>query len=123
MSPQRLDEFRISLESRLKHLLKQGDHAVSDLVASSVQAAEAVESATLEADRNFRLRIRGRERNLIRKIRQAIARIEDGTFGICERCGGEISVKRLEARPVTSHCIDCKSRLEARERVLESPHY
>jgi DnaK suppressor protein len=122
MSPKRLDYFRHLLEWRLEVLLKQAEHAVSDLVSSSVQAAEAVELATLETDRNFMLRIRGRERNLIRKIRQAIARIEDGTFGICERCGGEIAVKRLEARPVTNYCIDCKSRLEAVERVLESSH-
>jgi DnaK suppressor protein len=119
MNTRQLSYFQDLLVSRLRDLTKQGDDAVSDLVSSPIQTAEAVESATLEAERNFRLRIRGRERNLIRKIQQALARIEDGSFGICERCGEEISVRRLEVRPVTSHCIHCKNRLEAYERVTE----
>jgi DnaK suppressor protein len=122
MSPQKLYYFSDLLASQLKKLTQQSDHAVSDLVSSCVQTTEAVELASLEAERNFMLRIRGRERNLIRKIQRAMARIVHGTFGICELCGEEISVKRLEARPVTSHCIECKSRLEIYERGLEYPH-
>jgi len=63
------------------------------------------------------LRIRDRERKLIIKIQEALDRIEDGSFGVCETCGEEISQKRLEARPVTTQCIDCKSEAEQREKA------
>jgi DnaK suppressor protein len=62
------------------------------------------------------LRIRERERRLITKITEALERIEEGTFGICERCGEDISDKRLEARPVTTLCINCKQEQEDLEK-------
>jgi DnaK suppressor protein len=71
----------------------------------------------MESDRNFELRIRDRERKLIGKIKDALERIEDGSFGICEECGEDISEQRLKARPVTTHCIDCKTNQEKDERV------
>jgi DnaK suppressor protein len=77
---------------------------------------DPTDRAALETDRNFTLRIRDRERKLITKIREAIERLEAGTYGYCEICGGEISEKRLIARPVTTMCIACKSRQEALER-------
>lgn len=78
---------------------------------------DPTDQASVEADRNFDLRIRDRERKLVRKIDQAIARIKDGTFGICESCGGDIGSKRLHARPVTTLCIDCKTAQELEERT------
>ena len=65
---------------------------------------------------NFELRIRDRERKLIKKLREAIARIDEGTFGICELCEGKISEKRLMARPVTTLCIECKKKQEVLEK-------
>ena len=59
-----------------------------------------------------------RESKLIKKIKQALERIENGTYGICESCGEEISVKRLKARPVTTQCIECKAKEEALEKAL-----
>jgi DnaK suppressor protein len=64
------------------------------------------------------LRIRDRERKLIVKIRGALERIDSGTYGICDSCGSDISVKRLKARPVTTQCIDCKTKEEAMENAL-----
>ena len=64
------------------------------------------------------LRIRDREHKLIYKIKQALDRIEEGTFGVCDSCGEDISIKRLKARPVTTQCIDCKTKEEAQEKVL-----
>ena len=64
------------------------------------------------------LLIRDREHKLIKKIKKTLKRIEIDTFGICESCGEEISIKRLKARPVTSQCIDCKSKEEALEKAL-----
>jgi RNA polymerase-binding transcription factor len=78
---------------------------------------DPTDQATMESDRDFDLRIRDRERRLIKKIDQAMSRIQDGTFGICESCGGPISSKRLQARPVTTLCIDCKTAQEIEERT------
>lgn len=79
--------------------------------------ADPTDQASVESDRNFDLRIRDRERRLIRKIDQAMERIKDGSFGVCESCGGAISAKRLQARPVTTLCIDCKTAQEQEERT------
>ncbi len=73
--------------------------------------------ASLESDRNFELRIRDRERKLILKMHEAIKRIDDRVFGICDVCGGLISEKRLMARPVTTSCIDCKMKQEKMEKL------
>ena len=76
---------------------------------------DPADRATMESERNLTLRIRDRERKLKNKIQEALARIEDGTFGICEDCEGEIGFARLEARPVTTLCINCKSEQEQDE--------
>ena len=78
---------------------------------------DPTDQASVETDRNFDLRIKDRERKLIKKIDQAIERIKDGSFGECESCGGTISVKRLQARPVTTLCIECKTAQEQEERT------
>jgi len=78
---------------------------------------DPTDQASMETDRNFDLRIKDRERKLIKKIDQAIARIKDGEFGECESCSGDISVKRLHARPVTTLCIECKTAQEQEERT------
>jgi len=79
---------------------------------------DPTDRASLESERNFMLRIRDRENKLIKKVRKALNRIEKGTFGICEECGENISIKRLKARPVTTQCIDCKTKEEASEKAL-----
>jgi DnaK suppressor protein len=79
---------------------------------------DPADRASLEADRNFMLRIRDRENKLIKKIKKALDRIEDNTFGICEKCGEDISTSRLKARPVTTLCINCKTKEEAFEKAL-----
>ncbi|MDO8494523.1 MAG: RNA polymerase-binding protein DksA [Deltaproteobacteria bacterium] len=81
---------------------------------NSEDLADEIDLATTEADQSMNLRLRDRERVLIKKIERTLEKIEEGTFGICETCGEDISVKRLEARPVTDLCIRCK---EEQERV------
>ncbi|MDQ6993907.1 MAG: RNA polymerase-binding protein DksA [Mariprofundus sp.] len=78
---------------------------------------DPTDQASMEIDREFDLRIKDRERRLIKKIDQAMVRIKDGDFGECDCCGGSISVKRLEARPVTTLCIECKTAQEQEERT------
>ena len=74
--------------------------------------------ASEEENRNFLLRIRDREHKLIKKVKKALVRMENGSFGICDKCGEDISLERLNARPVTTQCIDCKKQEEAKERAL-----
>jgi len=99
------DEINSDVEATLSHM--SGD---------SGNIPDPNDRATVESERSFELRIRGRERKLMDKVEEALARIEDGTYGICEDCGEEIAVKRLKARPVASHCIDCKVRQEKIEK-------
>ncbi len=78
---------------------------------------DPTDRASMESDRNFELRIRDRERKLINKVKKALEKIDDETFGFCEVCGEPIDFKRLEARPVTTHCIDCKTSEEEEEKI------
>jgi DnaK suppressor protein len=117
MEPERLDFFRNLLKERLDEILGEADKTRNDMTGAVAPFPDPTDRATLETDRNFTLRIRDRERKLISKIREALERIDDGTYGYCEVCGGEITEKRLIARPVTTMCIACKSRQEAQERA------
>ncbi len=110
--------FKKLLTNWLEELLSQADDTVSGMTTANENFPDPTDRAALEADRNFMLRIRDRESKLIKKIKQALERIENDTYGICETCGEEITVKRLKARPVTSQCIECKSKEEALEKAL-----
>ncbi|MGD2269167.1 MAG: RNA polymerase-binding protein DksA [Desulfobacterales bacterium] len=118
MKKKDIEYFRELLTSRLEELLSQADDTVSGMTVPKENFPDPTDRAALEADRNFMLRIRDRESKLIKKIKTALERIENGTFGVCETCGEDISVKRLKARPVTSQCIECKSKEEALEKAL-----
>ncbi len=110
------EQFRTTLKNRKRELLQHASEAVSrEVTKVQEHLVEYADIASLESDRTFRLRIRDRERKLIKKIDQALERIEDGTFGLCERCGEEIQSERLAARPVTTYCINCKTKLEEDE--------
>lgn len=118
MTPERLEYFRNLLQERINELLSEAEKTRHVMTGSGASPfPDPTDRAALETDRNYTLRIRDRERKLIMKIREALDRIDAGTYGICEICGGEISEKRLLARPVTTMCIDCKSRMEALERA------
>lgn len=75
------------------------------------------DQASAEVDQGFSMRIRDRERKLLKKIDEALERLNTETYGICERCGGEIPYKRLKARPVTTLCIECKTLQEQEEQA------
>lgn len=109
--------FKGLLENRKREILNEAERAVGTMNNSTEEAfADPTDRASLESDRNFLLRMRDRERKLLGKIEEAFARIDDGSYGRCEECGGEIGIERLKARPVTTLCISCKSAQEARER-------
>lgn len=117
MEKERLDFFRELLQKKLSDLLNEAGKTVDEMnVLAKDNFPDPVDRASMESDRSFDLRIRDRERKLISKVNEALERIEGGTFGICEVCGGEIGEKRLEARPVTTLCIECKQEQEEAEK-------
>lgn len=116
MKPEKLDFFRALLLTRINELLNGAERTVAEMTDEQENFPDPNDRASLESDRNFELRIRDRERKLIGKMQEALKRIDDGTFGLCDSCGGPISEKRLQARPVTTLCIDCKTKEEKMEK-------
>lgn len=116
MQQQDLEYFRKMLATMLADAQHKGDSTIQDMNGANDNFADPADRATAESDRAFTLRIRDRELQLIRKIQAAQQRIEEGTYGICEECGEEISISRLKARPVTRLCIKCKENQEKLER-------
>jgi len=117
MKPEKLEFFRHMLTQKISDLLNGAEKTVMEMTSAKETFPDPNDRASLESDRNFELRIRDRERKLILKMREAIERIDEGAFGICDVCGGPISEKRLMARPVTTHCIDCKTKGERLEKL------
>ena len=118
MDEKRLLYFKKILEERRNALLDGAEKTVSGMSNDyKEELLDPTDRAALESNRNFTLRIRDRERKLIGKLNEALERIEDGTFGICEMCGNQISEKRLMARPVTTLCIECKTEQETAEKM------
>ena len=118
MKQEKLQYFQELLIKRLEDLLKESEKTVSGMTTSKEgNFPDPTDRASLETDRSYLLRLKDRERKLANKVQEAIKRIEAGTFGICESCEGNISIKRLEARPVTTYCIDCKKNEEALEKA------
>jgi len=118
MKQEDLDFFKGLLTERLNELLSHADTTVTGMTQPKDNYADPTDRASQEADRSFELRIRDREHKLIKKIKKALERIENGTFGQCEMCEEDISIARLKARPVTAHCIKCKTREENKEKAL-----
>lgn len=114
----KFQEIKKKLLAQRRSLLTGALEALNELPGPIV-FSDLGDQATAEMDRNFMLRLRGRERKLLKKIDEAIERIEQHVFGICNRCGDEIDIRRLEARPVTTMCIDCKILEEEEERLRE----
>jgi DnaK suppressor protein len=119
MKKEDLEYFRALLQRQLDDLAKGADRTVDEMTEPEGKAnfPDPTDRASMESDRNFELRIRDRERKLISKIKKAIEKVDDGSFGICEVCGEPIEFKRLEARPVTTHCIECKMSEEEEEKI------
>ena len=117
MDEKELQYFRKILEDKLKELLGEADKTLEELNEADENFPDPTDRAAVESDRSFELRLRDRERKLITKIRKALEKIDEGTYGICEECGEEIGFKRLEARPVATLCIECKNRQEREERI------
>ena len=117
MKPQDAEYFRKVLNDKLDELAARAKITVNTLVSDSASNSDLLDQAARDSDRNYILRICDRESRLIRKIKVALDKLEEGSFGICESCGEQIARARLVARPVTAYCIQCKTRMEAFEKV------
>lgn len=117
MEQKDLDYFHKLLTKMLEEALSKSDATIEDMTDTMEVFADPADRATMESDRAFTLRLRDRERKLIKKIQSALKRLEEGHYGICDECGEEISIPRLKARPVTKLCIHCKSKQEEEETV------
>jgi DnaK suppressor protein len=108
MKKKQLEQFRSQLLDKRDEILAEAGKTLSDMTDQTTNIPDPNDRATVESGRSFELRIRDRERKLLSKIEEAIGRLDEGEYGVCEGCGEDIGIKRLEARPVTTYCIDCK---------------
>jgi len=109
-------EIRKKLLRQKFDLLSEAEEALNVLPGQTI-FPDLGDQASAEIDRNFMLRLRGREQRLLKKIEEAIEKIDTGAFGVCDVCGQEIDIKRLDARPVTNMCILCKTEQEEEEKA------
>jgi DnaK suppressor protein len=112
----RLDAFRKLLLERLRSLESKIGSRLGELVDQRDALADTTDIASEESDRDMTLRVHDHERKMIDEIRAALRRIDEGDYGVCESCGDDIGEKRLLARPVATHCIDCMTEIEATQR-------
>ena len=118
MNKKQLAHFRNILESLKVELGQDIDRTVHTMQDEATVFADPNDRASQESDMALELRNRDRERKLIKKIEETIAKIESQDYGYCESCGVEIGLKRLEARPTATLCIDCKTLEEHREKQV-----
>jgi DnaK suppressor protein len=117
MNTKIITAIRKKLMKQREELLSEAGQTINAKLGSEKQSfPDPTDQAAAELDNNFLLRLRGREQKLLKKIDEAIARIDEGSYGVCESCGGQIGLKRLEARPVTTLCIECKTEQEENEK-------
>ena len=116
MNPDQLAHFEAILLSWKKELMNEVDRTVHHMQDEAANFPDPNDRATQESEFGLELRTRDRERKLLRKISSALIRIEDGTYGFCEETGEEIGLKRLEARPVATLCLEAQERREMAER-------
>jgi DnaK suppressor protein len=116
MNKEQLEHFRQILFTWKRDLMEEVDRTVSHMKDEAANFPDPNDRATQEEEFSLELRTRDRERKLIRKIEEALKRIEDGSYGYCLETGEEIGIKRLEARPVATLSIEAQERRERRER-------
>src|SRR4029077_12567376 len=117
MNKTQLKKFRTLLVEKRDEIVKKAKQTLEeDMTLDANDLPDEMDLASSEYLQSFTFRLRGREKSFLDKINKALAKIDDGTFGTCEECGEEISVKRLEARPETTLCIRCKEDQERMEK-------
>ena len=117
MNKTQLKKFKTLLVEKRDEIVKKAKQTLEeDMTLDANDLPDEMDLASSEYLQSFTFRLRGREKSFLDKINKALVKIDDGTFGVCEECGEEISVKRLEARPETTLCIKCKEDQERMEK-------
>lgn len=116
MSDAQLEHFKKILLDWKQELMEEVDRTVHHMKEDASNFADPADRATQEEEFSLELRTRDRERKLIKKIDKTMDRIEKDDYGFCDSCGVEIGIRRLEARPTATLCIDCKTLAEIKER-------
>lgn len=119
---EKIEGYRRQLLARREALAEDLRLVTSQLINDQSVYTDAVDQAAAETDKNFTLQLKNRDRNVLWQIDEAILRLDNGTFGECERCGDAISEGRIEAFPFTTLCIDCKAELESEEHRFPGRH-
>ena len=118
MSPRQMDYFRNKLLTWREELVEESRETISNLRDEVRDVGDEAERATRETENSLELRTRDRYRKLIKKIDQALTRLDDGDYGYCEETGEEIGLPRLEARPIATLCLDAQERWELRQKQM-----
>jgi DnaK suppressor protein len=118
MNEAQVEHFRRILQNWKAELMKEVDRTVHHMQDEAANFPDPNDRATQESEFSLELRTRDRERKLIKKIEEALENLERGEYGYCETCGIEIGLRRLEARPTATQCIDCKTLDEIREKQV-----
>ncbi|MCL5041943.1 MAG: RNA polymerase-binding protein DksA [Gammaproteobacteria bacterium] len=120
MNERQLEHFAEILNGWKRELMEEVDRTVHHMKDDAANFPDPADRASQEEEFSLELRTRDRERKLIKKIDQTLQRIEDDDYGFCDSCGIEIGIRRLEARPTATLCIDCKTLAEIKERQTGS---
>ncbi len=118
MNPKQMEHFKMLLMAWKQELMEEVDRTVSHMKDEAANFPDPADRATQEEEFSLELRTRDRERKLIKKIDSTLERIENDDYGFCDQCGIEIGIRRLEARPTATLCVDCKTLDEIKERQL-----
>lgn len=118
MNKKQQTHFNQILNNWKKEIEEELERTVHHIQDEILNLPDPTDRASQETDMSLELRSRDRERKLLKKINEALERIEHDDYGYCEKCGEEIGVKRLEARPTAELCIDCKTLDEIREKQM-----
>jgi len=116
MNQEQIEHFRALLNRWKSELMAKVDETVHHMQDEAANFPDPNDRATQESDFTMELRTRDRERKLIKKIDESIARLDNDEYGYCESCGVEVGIRRLEARPTATECIDCKTLNEIKEK-------
>ncbi|THB80981.1 MAG: RNA polymerase-binding protein DksA [Desulfobacteraceae bacterium] len=118
MNKKQTQYFTKLLKKQFAELQKHSGSLLPELMTRNGKEIEPIDCASLDIDQSMKTRIWSREVRLMKKIQDALERIENNSFGICESCGENISMKRLEVRPVATKCITCKTEEEKNELLI-----
>ena len=120
MTTQMLQMFSTTLAVMMEQTLAKMREAVEEFAGEEALPPDIADRATVESGRNFALLMRERDRQTLAGIREALARIEVGEYGVCEECGEDIALARLKAQPMATLCVHCQSRRENQDRLRTS---